>query len=290
MTGSREDWHVERQLGHGAQSRVYFATGMGNHRASVGALKVSRLEEDRQNFTYELGVMRQNRMGVPRLIDENEAERWIVMELFPRGSLEDNVRTYESRPHLALLPFLFLIRTVASLHACGIHHGDIKLSNVLLRTQADFILGDFGSACPHSSCGISKSFVGDPADADVYALGKLFWSMITGGEVLFGRRLENWEPDLESFVGKGNIQIGITAFLKRCLTLGPMRMIPPAAELGEMVSALLIGSLYEHWSKPQNIRRELSRSISDSRACLTHSKEGKFSSDLLHQLRSATAG
>lgn len=81
---------------------------------------------------------------MPKLLDHNVEERWIVTEYFSRGTVEDNLGLYQGNPVLTLLAFQSLVDTVVTLHAEGIVHRDIKPANVFVRDDAKLVLGDFG--------------------------------------------------------------------------------------------------------------------------------------------------
>lgn len=140
-----ERWEIIRELGGGGQSRVSLvrsparvgerlaclekirkaldgdkraelanaivAYGRPETLSELGALKkfIIRPGSDEQQATgrlkQEIEVLKQERSGLPKLLDSNEAERWIVTEFFPRGTLEDNISTYQGKPGLALRAF-----------------------------------------------------------------------------------------------------------------------------------------------------------------------------------------
>ncbi len=153
-----------------------------------------------ERLKQEMHVLRENRPGLPKLLDANESERWIVTEYFPRGTLEDNILNYQGKPALALKALLSLVNTVALLHDEDIVHRDIKPANVFVREDDELVLGDFGivflpnqparltrtqeSVGPHDYMPPWGNFGGRlenvRANFDVYMLGKLLWCMVSG--------------------------------------------------------------------------------------------------------------
>jgi serine/threonine protein kinase len=161
-------------------------------------------EQALDRLRSEIHVLSQNRPGLPRLLDSNEEERWIVTEYFPGGTLEEHLLKYRGNAAGALRAFRYLVQTVASLHAEGIVHRDIKPANVFIGGEGRLILGDFGIVyLPnlHERLTVTGERVG-PRDFiplwgnlgarqqnvepnfDVYMLGKLLWSMVDGRAAL----------------------------------------------------------------------------------------------------------
>jgi serine/threonine protein kinase len=82
--------------------------------------------------------------GLPKLLDFNEAERWIVTEYFPERTLEHHPHKYRGKVGPALEAFRSLVQTVAMLHREAYVHRDIKPANVFIRNDDELVLGDFG--------------------------------------------------------------------------------------------------------------------------------------------------
>ena len=176
--------------------------------SELGAMKIFKLREagveaEQQPFERmrsEIKVLRQDRPGLPRLLDSNEAERWIVTEFIPGGTLESHAGRYKGQAVPALKAFRSLVETVASLHKGSIVHRDIKPANVFVGQENQLILGDFGIVyLPHQAERLTRTNErvgprdymppwGDLGERlenvstsfDVYMLGKLLWCMVAG--------------------------------------------------------------------------------------------------------------
>lgn len=86
-----------------------------------GALKEFKFRNDEQQaisrLTQEVQILGEGLSGLPRLLDFNLKERWMVTEYFPNSTLENNFSIYKGDVSRALKAFLSLARTVAALRA-----------------------------------------------------------------------------------------------------------------------------------------------------------------------------
>jgi serine/threonine protein kinase len=141
---TRAQQFTEATLGYGREE----------HPSELGALKIynpraagaTAEQQALKRLRIEIDVLAQNRRGLPRLLDSNEADRWIVTEYFPQGTLEDNILNYRANLLLSLTAFHQLVETVAALHNDNIYHRDIKPANIFVGSDSGLILGDFGIA------------------------------------------------------------------------------------------------------------------------------------------------
>jgi serine/threonine protein kinase len=177
----------------------------------LGALKVFNIPpkstgpppppdyEPLKRLKNEIAALRFDLPGLPKLLDADEDERWIVTEYFPERSLQHNMLKYRGKVIPALKAFRSLVQTVASLHAKNYVHRDIKPPNVFVRGD-ELVLGDFGIVyMPDESGRVTMPLervgprdymppwtnLGERVDdvrptTDVYMLGKLLWSLVDG--------------------------------------------------------------------------------------------------------------
>jgi tRNA A-37 threonylcarbamoyl transferase component Bud32 len=191
-----------REIGRGATATVYLAR---DEALSLDvALKVlhpqfsaqGRSESLRRFFADARVVAGVRHPGVVAIYDVDEAARAVAMEWIAGGTLRQRLRE-----HPAGLPTAELHATARSLlgavrhvHDAGIVHGDLKPSNLLLRTPGDVVMADFGAAeltgGPRASTGTAgtplyfapEQFHGatSSAAADLYAVGAILWEAATG--------------------------------------------------------------------------------------------------------------
>jgi serine/threonine protein kinase len=211
--------------------------------SELGAKKVFKIRPDSDEqhaldrLKQEFEILKQNRPGLPKLLDSNESERWIVTELFPNGTLEDNLHRYKGKPALALKAFLSLVNTVANLHDEGIVHRDIKPANVFVKQEDELILGDFGivfvpnqparltrtneSVGPHDYmppwADIGGRLEKVDTEFDVYMLGKLLWCMVTGRPVLRREWFRQPQNDISTMFRDDPHVYMINTILEKCV-------------------------------------------------------------------------
>ena len=213
--------------------------GPEGERQSLGRLKI------------EVEVLRQARPGLPALLAANEAERWIVTEYLPKGTIEGHIDTFKGNAAMALRAFLSLVKTLAPLHDEKMVHRDIKPANVFIRETSELVPGDFGIAfLPNQPdrLTLTNERVG-PADYmppwanrdqrfesvepsfDVYMLGKLLWCMVAGRLRLF--REEHHSPEFDLTVAFPNDpdMHAINSILDRCVVYNPSQCCPSTREL-----------------------------------------------------------
>lgn len=132
--------------------------------------------------------------------DADNDAKWFVMRYFINGTLSNNLNRYKGQLLKSLKAIRPLIHGVSILHSRGIIHRDIKPQNVFIEHNNDLVLGDFGLVFfqdkDHSRISNTFENVGSwrwmPPWAtnkridevnpsfDVFSLGKLLWSMISG--------------------------------------------------------------------------------------------------------------
>jgi CRP-like cAMP-binding protein len=165
---------------------------------------------------------------------------FIVLEFCDGVSLDHHVR--ENGPLDATQFRKIMAQLAAALcyaHSKGIVHRDIKPSNVILTSEGNVKLMDFGLAKPvdngegNSSRLISgtprfmapEQLLGAPPDtqADLFSLGCTAWKLLTGNELITDTRLsdienrhQNWQlPDMDDLPSE------VSDFLQNCLQTDP---------------------------------------------------------------------
>lgn len=228
----------------------------------LGAMKVFKVREtgrDEERLRQEVELLEQKRPGLPRLLGFNLGERWIITELFPRGTLERNHSLYKGEVRRALKAFLSLVKTVEALHANGIVHRDIKPANVFVRDDDRLVLGDLGIVYVPDQpdrCTLTNESVG-PHDYmppwadiggrlgevnpnfDIYMLGKLLWCMVSGRLRLQREWFERPDYDLTVLFDNDPAMHMVNAVLRRCLVEKAEECHTSATDLIQIVSTYI---------------------------------------------------
>lgn len=193
-----ERYELKALLGAGGTGAVYRAHD--RELDETVALKVlTRAPPHR--FREEIRLAR--RVSDPHVVrthdlGEADGRRFITMEYVDGVALADLVRRLGRLPVPATLVIgLQLARALASAHAQGVLHRDVKPQNVLLTRQGDVKLADFGIAAlldgrpgprdEDAGAGTlwytaPEQLLGEELDerADLYALGALLYECLTG--------------------------------------------------------------------------------------------------------------
>jgi serine/threonine protein kinase len=140
-----------------------------------------------------------------KLMDSNVEQRWMITEFHGHGTLDDHQGRFLNRPAEALQLFAGLVEGVAALHKRGVIHRDIKPPNIFIAHDGRLVLGDFGIVFVEGGRNkrVTESFervgtrdwmppwahtgmrVDDVRPSfDVYCLGKVLWSMLSGRAML----------------------------------------------------------------------------------------------------------
>jgi serine/threonine protein kinase len=187
----------------------------------IGALKIFSFRENSgppvERLKREIEVLKQGRPNLPRLLDSNAGELWMITEYFHKRTLADYPGKFKGKPLEALIAFREIVKTVASLHHDGVVHRDIKLANIFVADDGSLVLGDFGLVyhpndpnrltLPNETVGPWQHLpwwantgkrLEDPTPAvDVFLLGSLLWCMVSGDTRLYGERYRHETYDLE---------------------------------------------------------------------------------------------
>lgn len=222
-TGSRQQrgtvggrYQVMGVIGRGAVSTVYRASQLRMGReVAVKELDLTRLfsEPVLQKVVRSVarGLVKAAALTHPNiavLLDGNllKDRPYVVYELLPGGSLEQALAKNGTMPLETAVPvFLQCLNAVRHAHRCGVHHRNLKPSNILFDDSGNVQVTDFGMSPPlgdvpsgseqrllSSSSGsyLPPEILGDPSardhQTDLYSLGVVLYEMLTGR--LPGRR------------------------------------------------------------------------------------------------------
>jgi WD40 repeat protein/tRNA A-37 threonylcarbamoyl transferase component Bud32 len=260
------------KLGYGGMGVVYKARQISLNR--VCALKITLPgkhagPEFRDRFLAEAATIAKLRH--PNIVQiyslgEHEGRPYFEMEYLEGGTLAQRLDGNPWAPEPAARMVAVLARAIGEAHRLGIVHRDLKPANVLLTidetpkivdfglaksleadsslTQSGVFVGTPSYAAPEQIVGSTKSF--GPA-ADIYALGAIFYQMLTGrppfqAATVFQtlEQVKTVDPVPPSRLQPGLPRDAETIALK-CLEKDPQRRYADAAALAEDLDRYLTG-------------------------------------------------
>ena len=221
-SGSRplDGYTIKRGVGRGGFGEVYYAVSDAGKEVALKLIR-RNLDVELRGVTHCLNLKHPNLVAIYDIRNDENDDRWVVMEYVSGESLEDAIdRHPNGMPvDLAIAWFTGIAAGVAYLHDHGIVHRDLKPANIFLDEDTvkigDYGLSKFISCSRRSgqteSVGTVHYMAPEMANGrygheiDTYALGIILYEMLTGhvpfegesvGEVLMKHLTA--EPDLHA--------------------------------------------------------------------------------------------
>jgi serine/threonine protein kinase len=269
-------YELRREIGRGSMGVVYeaFDPALGR----VLAIKTIRLAFDasaEEFAVFERRFLDEARIAAglshPGIVvvhdvgrDATSGELFIAMEHLTGRTLAEILRSGES---LSWREVLGIARQVARAlhyaHAHGVVHRDLKPANVMLMASGEAKIMDFGIAKAQAArvsltaAGLSigtplysspEQVLGEPTDgrSDVFALGAVAYSLLTGGHPAFAAesiaavvaRVVGSDPAPPSSFAPG-LPVEVDRLVTRALAKDPAARYPDAAALCAEIDGIL---------------------------------------------------
>ncbi len=196
-SGSRplEGYVIKRGVGHGGFGEVYYATSDAGKEVALKLIR-RNLEVELRGIRHCLNLKHPNLLSIFDMREDAQGDNWVVMEYVAGESLEEVIAANPAgMPVERALYWIFGIGSgVAHLHDHGIVHRDLKPANIF-NDQGVVKIGDYGLSkfisCSRrsgqtESIGTVHYMAPEVANGrygkeiDVYALGVIFYEMLTG--------------------------------------------------------------------------------------------------------------
>ena len=305
-------YEIEKRIGKGGMGVVYLASQSALNRKVVVKVLARALSEDAEAITrFEREALGLSQLTHPNIVTIYDFGRekdlaYIVMEYVDGITLSQHVRRhntldFEGFAHIATQ----IMDALGEAHSRGIIHRDIKPSNIMLcerHGHANFVkVLDFGLAkLVHDSVEVTKkqNLVGSVAflapeqilglefdqRVDVYALGVLFYYMLSGqkpfrGEddlsILYQHIHKDPTPLLDALPPGHGVPEEIIRTIHQCLSKDPRQRPNHARELLSLFQLDMSRSVFKvpwttgEWSTPSGLQRAVGQQTGEHRALQT---------------------
>jgi len=252
-------WEVVRAIGEGGQAHIFEVKDTkenGPNRVLKRLKNVKRIER----FKKELeAIQKLDHPNVIKLVDYDidDEKPYIVVEHVAGGSLDDHLERISEQPFAALRLFLDICNGVAAAHRLGIVHRDIKPENILLRTPTGpAVVSDFGICfiadgerltltdeavgprlymAPELEDGRSDQV---SRASDVYSLGKVLYSILSGRQVFAREKHREDRFDLVTLTGNDQME-HVNRLLDRMIVVATQQRLPDAEAVLQQAGEVL---------------------------------------------------
>ncbi|XP_053621743.1 serine/threonine-protein kinase par-1 isoform X5 [Plodia interpunctella] len=218
------NYELEKTIGTGNFAIVKLATHViTRSKVAIKIIDKSRLDEDNLRKTFrEIAIMKRLRHPhIVRLYQVMESSHtiYLVTEYAPNGEIFDHLVSRGRMPESeAAHAFAQMVAAVGYCHANGVVHRDLKAENLLLDSNMNIKLADFGFSNEYSAGSPLATWCGSPPyaapelfegrqydgpRADIWSLGVVLYVLVCGALPFDGGTLH----ELRSVVLAGKFRI-----------------------------------------------------------------------------------
>lgn len=194
-------YRIDAKIARGGMAMVYRGTDLRLDREiAIKVMHEHLISDDTFVERFRREAINAGRLTHPNLVAIHDQARdgdvvYLVMEHLPSVTLRRELKHRGSfTPRQAIVVLDAILAALEAVHSTGIIHRDLKPDNVLLGTDGQVKLADFGLARAVTSATTTKTLIGTVgyvapelvtragADArtDLYTVGIMFYEMLTG--------------------------------------------------------------------------------------------------------------
>ncbi|MBC7795760.1 MAG: serine/threonine protein kinase, partial [Pyrinomonadaceae bacterium] len=252
------DYRIRGFLGAGGMGEVYLGVHLQSNNLAAIKVLVNLVSSDSMITRFHNEARVQSGLQHPNIatlydFKSINGNLCIFMEYIDGESLDDLINRNFFAVEESLMTFHSICEAVSFIHRKGILHRDIKSQNIKLNSKGLIKLLDFGIAKDAENQKLTKTgsvigtpsyiapeqFKGKPADfqTDVWALGVLFYEMLTGKHPFRATGIMELCLKIESGeyvpVERANpsVPVEVAGIVKRCLQKEKNRRYQNASEL-----------------------------------------------------------
>ncbi len=269
-------YHIIEEIGRGGMATIYRAHQPNMNRdVAIKVLPPQFTQDPTFMARFEREIQLAAELQHPRILPVFDFGAYadmpyFVMRYMPGGTLEDHLRQEPFSLDQALRYISQIAEGLDYLHSRGVIHRDLKASNVLLDTDDNAYLADFGIAKVQEATAhlTGTGMIGTPSHmtpemftqgevsplVDVYALGVMLYELLTGelpfqADTLVQFMQAHLEQPVPNLLRKRpDLPVQVQAVLEKAMAKDPAQRFQSA---GELVAAL-------DWAAQQPVEREKS--------------------------------
>ncbi|MGO0604609.1 protein kinase domain-containing protein [Brevibacterium linens] len=196
-------YRIDAKIARGGMAMVYRGTDLRLDREiAIKVMHEHLISDDTFVERFRREAINAGRLTHPNLVAIHDQARdgdivYLVMEYLPSVTLRRELRHRGTfTPRQAIVVLDAILAALEAVHSTGIIHRDLKPDNVLLGTDGQVKLADFGLARAVTTATTTKTLIGTVgyvapelvtragADArtDLYTVGIMFYEMLTGAQ------------------------------------------------------------------------------------------------------------